>query len=644
MITLKNINKKFSHQEVLCDFNYDFSDTGFYLLYGPSGCGKTTLLNIIAGIWKFDSGEAYYYDESFEKAGSSYFDQITYITQDAYFVDYINILDNLKLCEQEEEKIQKVLQQLHLEHVKEQYPSTLSGGEKQRVAIARSLLLHHKIILLDEPTSALDKENRDIIISILAQLKNDHLIICVTHDVVMKQYCDYIIDFTNLEKYKKVTEIKANNKENKQMLVHKKENSLYPYVKQQFRYYKINKRLASFIILLFMSIMLSSFLLLDMESKIISALGEDYHANVMKVACAMEHQKECMDWVGKDGVTEIVYPYADAAVYYEVPEDKPGMNMMVNIPYQDSLVSLTLPNTEDSFYYHDYIASGTYVKEKMDIMLGDFLAEQIALDYAVDKQNLIGKTITVETAHGKENFYISGIFQPFSEDELTYLQLIGKDSSTANRSYFFHSDYALDYLDDDQLSLGEIGEHGKSVFHFYFASFDDALAFQEKYANKETLDINTYEHIFASTIEQFHMYSVIFIPILCILLLVTIIFHLFIQGIQMKYEKHILSVYQYCRYSFHDIEKATIKYYIIEMLVLCFIAFCLSIILGILINYANSFLHFSTFPLFRISLPSVIVIIFCTLCFGCIYIKYQFHTIKTVGWYDLLRSRRDFLC
>lgn len=151
MITLKNINKKFSHQEVLCDFNYDFSDTGFYLLYGPSGCGKTTLLNIIAGIWKFDSGEAYYYDESFEKAGSSYFDQITYITQDAYFVDYINILDNLKLCEQEEEKIQKVLQQLHLEHVKEQYPSTLSGGEKQRVAIARSLLLHHKIILLDEP-------------------------------------------------------------------------------------------------------------------------------------------------------------------------------------------------------------------------------------------------------------------------------------------------------------------------------------------------------------------------------------------------------------------------------------------------------------------------------------------------------------
>ena len=644
MIILKNIYKSFPHQEVLHNFNYQFSDTGFYLLFGPSGCGKTTLLNLIAGIWRYDDGQAFFNHNTFEDAGNQYFNQISYITQDAYFVDYLTALENLSICDQKIENIHNMLKKFHLEHVAQQYPSTLSGGERQRLAIARSLLLKHSILLLDEPTSALDQENRDIILSILHDLKQDHLIICVSHDAIMKDYCDEIIDFTHLELYQtEIVEQNIGKLKNQIVKDNEKVHSLFPFVKQQFRYYKINRRLAVFIVLLFTSIFLTSFLLLDMESKIISSLGKDYHVNTMEVSCSIERQQDCVNWVGKDKVEAAVYDYEDGGDYSESHDLEIGEESTVDIPYWKSLISTTLPADKTLFYLHDHLAYGTYIEHKNDVMLGYQLADKYATDFATDQEHLVHKVIEIETAHGQEQFRVAGIFQPFSIDEEAYLTLIGKDTATANNAYYFSELYSLDYLYDNQLSAVEKGTHSNSNFTFYFSSFENALAFQDKYTDANDIEITSYSKVYANTIELFHEYSLVFMPVLFLMLVVIILFHLFIQGVQMKYEKHILSVYQYCGYTIYSIKRATMKYYIVEMSILCLIAFGVSALLGFVLNYANMLLQFSTFPLFKVSFVSVVIIYGSVLLFGCLFLIFQFHSIKTIGWYDLLRSRRDVL-
>lgn len=640
MITLRNVNKRFSNQTVLENFNYQFDTSGFYLLFGPSGCGKTTLLNIISGIWNYDSGEVCYYDTPIEALKDGYMNHISYITQDAYFVDYLSLFDNLKLCEENEETIQTVLVKLQIEHVKDQVPSSLSGGERQRAAIARCLLLHREIILLDEPTSALDRKNRDIILAILSELKKDHLIICISHDPEVKKYCDQLIDFVNLTNYQETNTalplasipITLENKRHVQ--------SLFPYVKKQFFYYKMNKHIAFFLILLLTSIMMMSFLFLNMESKILSSLGSTHHINAVQTYCPYVEGEDCLDWVGKESVSAVVYNYASGGAYYEYESE----TTLKSYDYADSLMSISVPMDRDLFLPSVQLIHGDYISNKMDIMLGSKLADEIALSYATTPSNLVGQMIEVETAHGTEKFQVSGIFDTFSDKQDTYLRLIKSDSHTANSSYFFSEQYTFDYLYDEQLSPQEKHVSKRSSYTFYFPSFEEAFAFQNNPTLEDAgIQMDTFTEHFSSTIEEFNFYSMILIPILSLFLAIMIIFHIYIQNVQMKYEKHILSVYQYCGYSLHKIKRATLLYYVSEMSILFVISLLLSNGLGYAINLLNESLHFSAFSLFSFSFLPCLFIYLLIILIGMLCITIQFHRIKTVGWYDLLRSRRDFL-
>lgn len=148
IINVTNLTKKYNlyDEYVLKNFNYSFHETGFYVLFGPSGCGKTTLLNILYGLTEYENGGIELGNEKYinkipTDVSESY---MAYLTQENYFVDYLTVKDNIELCSDNEEKINKLLKKFKLEDKINLYPKNLSGGEKQRLSLLQALLKQKK--------------------------------------------------------------------------------------------------------------------------------------------------------------------------------------------------------------------------------------------------------------------------------------------------------------------------------------------------------------------------------------------------------------------------------------------------------------------------------------------------------------------
>jgi len=171
-ITIKEISKSFGDVEVLKPFTETFKDGEFITLLGPSGCGKTTMLRLIAGFEKPTSGEILIGDKVVsggktflppEKRG------IGMVFQSYAVWPHMNVFDNvaypLKIAgvkkEEIKERVEKVLEIVHLSQYKDREPSELSGGQQQRVALGRALISRPKLLLLDEPLSNLDAKLRE---------------------------------------------------------------------------------------------------------------------------------------------------------------------------------------------------------------------------------------------------------------------------------------------------------------------------------------------------------------------------------------------------------------------------------------------------------------------------------------------------
>ena len=201
MLELKNISKKFKDRQILSDFNLTIEENKILAIVGPSGGGKTTLLRMLAGLEKIDSGEIIYNGESLPIDELEKRNLLGFVFQDFQLFPHLTVLENLVLSpiktmnmakNDAEKKAIELLEKLGLEKQINNYPTSLSGGQKQRVALARAMMIEPKIIGYDEPTSALDPELRLEVEKLI--LKNRELgitQIVVTHDL---QFAENIAD------------------------------------------------------------------------------------------------------------------------------------------------------------------------------------------------------------------------------------------------------------------------------------------------------------------------------------------------------------------------------------------------------------------------------------------------------------------
>ena len=201
MLELKNISKRFKDRQILSNFNLTVEENKILAIVGPSGGGKTTLLRMLAGLEKIDSGEIIYNGELLPVDELEKRNLLGFVFQDFQLFPHLTVLENLVLSpiktmnmskNDAEEKALTLLDKLGLDKQVNSYPISLSGGQKQRVALARAMMIDPKIIGYDEPTSALDPELRLEVEKLI--LKNRELgitQIVVTHDL---QFAENIAD------------------------------------------------------------------------------------------------------------------------------------------------------------------------------------------------------------------------------------------------------------------------------------------------------------------------------------------------------------------------------------------------------------------------------------------------------------------
>ncbi len=202
----KNIKKSYGEHQVIRDFSYEFQDGKITSITGKSGCGKSTLLNLIGLLDSFQEGSLILFDQVNIKPGSRQAkkmlrNHIGYLFQNFALVDDKTVAYNMKIAIEEHKikdadlKIAEALEKVGLAGFEKKKISECSGGEQQRIAVARLLIKPCQLILADEPTGSLDEQNKMEVFSLLCKLKDQgKTIIIVTHDNELKELCDNKIE------------------------------------------------------------------------------------------------------------------------------------------------------------------------------------------------------------------------------------------------------------------------------------------------------------------------------------------------------------------------------------------------------------------------------------------------------------------
>lgn len=206
MISIKNIEKSYGTKEapvkVLKGISFDIKDKDFVVILGASGSGKSTLLNIISGIERADKGMVLYDNlditeltdielTAFRK------DNTGFVFQQYYLLSNMNVDRNVKMCADlaGNRDYKKIIEAVGLKDKIKKYPSELSGGEQQRVSLARALAKKPAVLFLDEPTGALDEETGRLVLDYISKLQKEYgfTVVMVTHNENISEMAETVI-------------------------------------------------------------------------------------------------------------------------------------------------------------------------------------------------------------------------------------------------------------------------------------------------------------------------------------------------------------------------------------------------------------------------------------------------------------------
>ena len=204
MYKLENVSKKYRWKFAVENLSFSVASGSITGIVGKSGSGKTTLLKLLNFIEKPTEGKIIFDEQEINKLSKKvirkYKERIGMVFQHYNLLNNLNVYQNialpLKIINAEnEDRVKELIQFVGLEDKMNDYPSKLSGGEKQRVALARSLVRNPDILLCDEATSSLDENNTEEIIKMLKKINKEYsiTIIFVTHELsVVKQLCEEV--------------------------------------------------------------------------------------------------------------------------------------------------------------------------------------------------------------------------------------------------------------------------------------------------------------------------------------------------------------------------------------------------------------------------------------------------------------------
>ncbi len=205
LVQIENLRKEFGNVRALDGVSFNVDAGEWIAIMGPSGSGKTTLINILGGLDTPTSGRAIVDGTDvarLDEAGLTRFraERIGFVFQQFHLVPYLTALENVMLAQYfhsttDEREARAELVRVGLGDRLDHLPGELSGGEQQRVAVARALINHPKLLLADEPTGNLDEANEQLVLRLLRELHEEgHTILMVTHAPEIGQLADRRID------------------------------------------------------------------------------------------------------------------------------------------------------------------------------------------------------------------------------------------------------------------------------------------------------------------------------------------------------------------------------------------------------------------------------------------------------------------
>ncbi len=206
MIKVRDIIKSYGNGEskfqVLKDICLDIEDNDFVVILGASGSGKSTFLNIISGLERPDSGKVFYDGNEITALSDNELTEfrkknVGFIFQQYYLLSNMSVDKNVKMgaALAENKDYKTVIEAVGLKEKLHKYPSELSGGEQQRVSVARALAKKPKVLFLDEPTGALDEQTGRQVLDYICRLKKEYAftIVMVTHNLNIAEMANTVI-------------------------------------------------------------------------------------------------------------------------------------------------------------------------------------------------------------------------------------------------------------------------------------------------------------------------------------------------------------------------------------------------------------------------------------------------------------------